>query len=166
MDALLELYDLLAVTFGTASFWVLIVSELLLLTIGLYLALVVRSQHTLTLYFPLTFLPVFMGGLGSCLTLSSALTYLRLNDSADSGMQGPLLLLGMSAMPMLFGIVVTFPACFVVAAGRVWIMWQANRKPKPPRTEKPLEEQSTPRSRDAVAMDADDYMAELVKLRR
>jgi hypothetical protein len=166
MGWVLDLFSLLNITCGTEFLVLFLVVELLLVLGGLYSLLVVGHQHALVIMLPLTLIPLFLGGLRSLITLSTAVDLLRAADSSSADQPDGVLLLAMSAAPVLFGVVATMPAFLMVAVGRVWMTWQANRPPKAAKSAVESGLTGTSRDVDHTATDAEVYMAELTRSRR
>jgi len=166
MRAVSSLFSLLNITCGTEFLILILVVELVLILVALFAWLVLRQQHALMMILPLTFIPLFLGGLRSLITLSTAVDLLRDADSNSAEMPDGVLLLAMSAAPMLFGIVATIPAFLIVTVGRVWMSFLANRKPKAHKAIIDGGSHGSSRNEDHLASDTDNYLAELTRSRR
>jgi len=162
MRAVSSLFSLLNITCGTEFLVLILVVELVLILAALFSWLILRQQHALMMILPLTFIPLFLGGLRSLITLSTAVALLRDADSNSAEMPDGVLLLAMSAAPVLFGMVATMPAFLIVTVGRVWMTLRANRKPRAP---KAIVDSGSHGSSHMVS-DTDNYLAELARSRR
>lgn len=160
------LISLLMITCGIEYFISLLAVEAVLVMVAFYLSFGLRAQYALTLFMPLTFMPLFIGALCSLVTLSISVDLMRSADARSLAQPDGVLLLGMSAIPVLFGVVLTMPAFMVVVWGRIWLTLQANRKPRAPKAKKETSSQSTSRGGDYNEAEADQYIAELTKRRR
>jgi len=166
MQGFSNLFDLLNVTCGPEFFIAFFIAETLLFIGALFLLFVVRQQHALVIFLPLTLLPLFIGSLRSLITLSTAVDLLINADANSADQPDGVVLLAMSAAPVLFGIVVAMPAFLVVIFGRAMMALQANRSPKvkKQKIDKGLDDSSA--RGESLASATETYMAELTRNRR
>ncbi len=166
MPLLTNLQNLLLVSCGTEFLILFFAVELILFLGGAYLLYAVRHQHALAIYLPLTTLPLFLGGLRSLLTLSTAVALLESVHAAATDQPDGMMLIGLSAGPLLLGIVLTAPAFTLVTAGRATMTWWANRDRTPVEPEAEPKPGKSNRNGDSEPSDADDYITQLTRNRR
>ncbi len=166
MQALSNLLSLLNITCGLEFLILFLVVEALLFTGALYLLFVVRQQQAFVIYLPLTLLPLFIGGLRSLVTLSTAVELLRNADATSADQPDGVVLLAMSAAPVLFGVVVAMPAFIAVVSGRALMVLQANRKPRASKQQVESSQLVSSKNGEHVVSATESYLAELVRNRR
>ncbi len=161
MAALANAWDLLTVSCRVEFLVLMLASELILLVAAFYFMLRIPNQHALGVFLPLTSLPLFIGGLRSLLTLAMALSLLQ--STADSPADQPdgTMLLGMSAMPLLAGVVIMMPCFTLIASARAYMMWLANRPIPAPKETPP--DRAKDRTMVTAEDDANDYLAQLTR---
>jgi len=162
MSAISKLVSLLVITCGVEFFVSLLAVEAVLIIVAAYLSFGLRAQYALTVIMPLTFTPLFIGSLCSLMALTISVDLVRSAEGPSPEQPDGFLLLGMSAMPVLFGVFLSMPAFMVVVWGRIWLTLQANRKPKALRAKN----EKSSRNSEYEASEADQYIAELTKRRK
>jgi hypothetical protein len=164
MQDFLKLIDLLIISCGLEFLIALFAIEILVTLVALFLLFVIRQQHAFVIFLPVTLFPMFIGSLRSLMTLSTVFGVLTKTDANSAGQHDGIVLLAMSAAPVLFGIVVSMPAFFVVVLGRATMVLKANWKPGAKQRSDDTVGSSS--QDDFLTSTTDAYLAELTRKRR
>ena len=90
-----------------------------------HLVFVQRNPPVLGDFPPVTFFPFFVAAFRSLLSLSAVIGLLRESRTSSTDISESVMLMGMSFLPLLFGLIASLPGFMIVAVGRAQVVWKA-----------------------------------------
>ncbi len=173
MNSLTSAWEILVISCGLDFLVFISAVELTLIVLGIWFVRIAKHQQSIGIFLPLTAIPLLFGGFRSLLTLTNALTLIMPTNASDPLQPDGALLLGMSAAPLLLGMVSMTPCFLLMTAMRVTLVWRASYPAtdsssivQPSSSEPERVARSTHTVDDCTVEETDRYIAQLTRYHR